>query len=619
MSENIPTNKALYSRVKSEAKQKFDSWPSAYGSAWLVQEYKRRGGTYRKAQDGMEVPEEYMHGGMLYGDSAYMYGGEDTDMVEYAKGGSIPERYKKMGFNKVGVKKKSTRPGKKWMVLAKKGDKYKVVHGGYKGMKDFTQHKNKKRQKRFWDRMGGKDSAKAKDPFSPLYWHKRFGTWEAGGELDEYQTKGEVNTRRESKTFLLNDPVQIERLKRFEEQEWAKQVKETGDNSEEARQQFFMDFNMGPGYDYLNSGAINEPLLESKDEYLQRSLSDWKNAVSTSTNKDSMLQDDTMSRYLQQWLKDNPRKAYQKGGHTFNEDSMDFYKKGGGIHLDPKNKGTFKAAATRMGMSMDDAAEEILSAKEGKYSPTLRRKANFYKNFVMQGGGAVFNEDSQDFYAYGGGTNNPGFKALPPKVQQNILDNMGIGGECYACGGQKKYQFAGQTFEDPFTAEEKAFMQPSAPTMLDEVVVNDTRIGGPQPKPLPRFDVFVPPVVGPDALTPMDVPEVVNEEDSKNNNRLLWAMGRIGLANAANSMMNFNAAQKQQAQMRSNNLTDNFIPLDAPTDRGDYDINTGIFRPNDYVPVQFQAQYQSGGQIGMVDDELLKELIAAGADIELLD
>jgi hypothetical protein len=41
-----PKNKQLYSRVKSEAKRKFDVWPSAYASAWLTKEYKRRGGTY---------------------------------------------------------------------------------------------------------------------------------------------------------------------------------------------------------------------------------------------------------------------------------------------------------------------------------------------------------------------------------------------------------------------------------------------------------------------------------------------------------------------------------------------------------------------------------------------
>ena len=44
---NVPVNKALYSRVKSEAKRKFKVYPSAYANAWLVREYKKRGGTYR--------------------------------------------------------------------------------------------------------------------------------------------------------------------------------------------------------------------------------------------------------------------------------------------------------------------------------------------------------------------------------------------------------------------------------------------------------------------------------------------------------------------------------------------------------------------------------------------
>ena len=90
----------------------------------------------------------------------------------------VPERYKKKGFTKVGVKKRaSSGDSHKWEVLAKKGDNYKIVKGGYRGMKDFTQHKDPQRRKNFWSRMGGKDSAKANDPFSPLYWHKRFGTW----------------------------------------------------------------------------------------------------------------------------------------------------------------------------------------------------------------------------------------------------------------------------------------------------------------------------------------------------------------------------------------------------------------------------------------------------------
>ena len=44
---NVPVNKALYSRVKAETKRKFKVYPSAYANAWLVQEYKKRGGTYK--------------------------------------------------------------------------------------------------------------------------------------------------------------------------------------------------------------------------------------------------------------------------------------------------------------------------------------------------------------------------------------------------------------------------------------------------------------------------------------------------------------------------------------------------------------------------------------------
>ena len=46
---SVPTEKALYARVKAEAKRKFDVYPSAYANAWLVKTYKSRGGGYRSA------------------------------------------------------------------------------------------------------------------------------------------------------------------------------------------------------------------------------------------------------------------------------------------------------------------------------------------------------------------------------------------------------------------------------------------------------------------------------------------------------------------------------------------------------------------------------------------
>lgn len=42
-----PANPKLYETVKSEAKRKFNVYPSAYANGWVVQEYKRRGGKYK--------------------------------------------------------------------------------------------------------------------------------------------------------------------------------------------------------------------------------------------------------------------------------------------------------------------------------------------------------------------------------------------------------------------------------------------------------------------------------------------------------------------------------------------------------------------------------------------
>ena len=55
---NKPNNPALWSRAKSMAKQKFDVYPSAYANGWAAKWYKGKGGTWRKAKDGIEVPSE---------------------------------------------------------------------------------------------------------------------------------------------------------------------------------------------------------------------------------------------------------------------------------------------------------------------------------------------------------------------------------------------------------------------------------------------------------------------------------------------------------------------------------------------------------------------------------
>lgn len=52
---NKPNNPALWSRAKSLAKQKFDVYPSAYANGWAAKWYKGKGGSWRKAEYGMEM------------------------------------------------------------------------------------------------------------------------------------------------------------------------------------------------------------------------------------------------------------------------------------------------------------------------------------------------------------------------------------------------------------------------------------------------------------------------------------------------------------------------------------------------------------------------------------
>ena len=44
-------DKKLHAQVRAEAKRKFKVWPSAYASAWMVKEYKRRGGKLSTRED----------------------------------------------------------------------------------------------------------------------------------------------------------------------------------------------------------------------------------------------------------------------------------------------------------------------------------------------------------------------------------------------------------------------------------------------------------------------------------------------------------------------------------------------------------------------------------------
>ena len=50
--KNTPTNPSKWSYYKSQAKKKFDVYPSAYANAWAAKQYKSAGGGWKKEQIG---------------------------------------------------------------------------------------------------------------------------------------------------------------------------------------------------------------------------------------------------------------------------------------------------------------------------------------------------------------------------------------------------------------------------------------------------------------------------------------------------------------------------------------------------------------------------------------
>jgi len=636
---NKPTNPALYSRVKAEAKRKFDRWPSAYGSAWLVKEYKRRGGGYRKAEDGMEVQDSVnqmmadlsmmANGGIMYGDYKFPMmdeGGEmalgqmaavadklsklrefvkpdsevepwiasklavmdhsadaiydymmytpqteegeemeEGEMEEMANGG-IPQRYKNKGFTRVGAKRQSTRPGKKWMVLAKKGDKYKVVHGGYKGMSDYTQHRNKNRQKRFWDRMGGRNSAKATDPFSPLYWHKRFGTWAEGGEP---QNAGFQALPKEVQAKIMA--------------------------------------NMMYGGDMYAAGGM--PCYECGG-------------------------------------------SFAKGGIPFI--AMAYFKNGG-IELDPAKKGTFKAQATRMGLSVQEAAKKILDAPEGKYSPEMRRKANFARNFAKAYGGMI------DYQMGGSGMGNMYLDEMAFDSGMAGLSDAPLSPDI---AGMREYSLDQQAAPAGFVSDIPAPARRGAGSgmgqmALDEFAFNQAMTSmedAPEQEPELDFSAFE--NMGPQMEIPSDEKVEFIPGRSKNmyatKNFVAGLKGPKGGFNPfiagnigdqsfmvqasdfakpaaiasgivdAGAWLGRNRKERQAARdIQRRTFTDNLYeaaPMGVTGQRGDYDV-FGNFRPDETLASRTymgEAYAQMGGQIEMTEDQI-RQLVALGAEIEILD
>ena len=54
LEKNVPTNPSKWSYYKSQAKKKFDVYPSAYANAWAAKMYKKAGGGWRTKKESIE-------------------------------------------------------------------------------------------------------------------------------------------------------------------------------------------------------------------------------------------------------------------------------------------------------------------------------------------------------------------------------------------------------------------------------------------------------------------------------------------------------------------------------------------------------------------------------------
>jgi hypothetical protein len=99
-----------------------------------------------------------------------------------------------------------------------------------------------------------------------------------------------------------------------------------------------------------------------------------------------------------------------------------------------------------------------------------------------------------------------------------------------------------------------------------------------------------------------------------------------GMNFLAGTLENADAMQKQKELM--NRLAFDQMSNEFRGSEGDYAFNTGMFRPDQMVPVQFTGYNNTMSQMGgafekdteyYLDDDTIQAILAAGGEIEYLD
>ena len=454
---NKPNNPALWSRAKSMAKQKFDVYPSAYANGWAAKWYKGKGGTWRKAEYGMEVMgdggtpdnpgfnalppavQQKIMDNMAQGGekmpaeiarARFAAAGNLDQMADYgyAYGGYIPE----MMYG-----------GNQYMQQGGEQEQIMQLIQAFAEMNQMDpnqlmqqlQELPAEQQQQAIEQMAQSVQQASQQPdmtqAAMAYGGYTTGIFAEGGEPNGGMALGQMSAVADKMSKLRQFVSPEQNL-----DPWIASKLAVMDHSADAIADYMMyNPEAQGGEEEMEEEYEQEEMPEmSRGGYTVTRNNDRKGKTHKVTGPDGTVKYFGDSK-LGQHPKDPERKAafyarhkknldgnpyfrafaratWKDGGSTFSGNA--FYQGGGafipeydmafpadyavemmrqgGIHLDPSKRGTFKAQATRMGMGVQEAASAILGAPEGRYSPAMRKKANFAKNFAKQMGGPVEGE-----------------------------------------------------------------------------------------------------------------------------------------------------------------------------------------------------------------------------------
>ena len=200
---------------------------------------------------------------------------------------------------------------------------------------------------------------------------------------------------------------------------------------------------------------LNGKTFAEASKYLNRETKDRpndpinKNAIKVYMSKLTAAQDGLKSQI-------QPQEIQPEGQENILEQGTE-YSEGGKIHIKPSKVGTFTAAATKHGKSVQGFASQVLANKEN-YSPAMVKKANFAKNASKWHayGGDLFLNSGQSIYQN-------------PTLQGANID--AYGGNLYWAGDFLDFQNKNKSnvlidtkYQSPYIQQPTAILNAASPT-----------------------------------------------------------------------------------------------------------------------------------------------------------